>query len=354
MILEGQGEEMEYVKLSSVNFKDNINNRVYAKFMVSDVDIRLQRDKVTKYMIFNMNDKGLKIEARIFGVSEEQIEMITNGGVYEAAIDVRPYEKSQTGYSCIIYNICRNNTPPQEFADWVDNLQYCVEVIKNVCTKYYTTPYGRIAFELVSKNWDKVSSFPAGRAGSHHNQLGGLLRHTAEVIELASATCDAFETMYGKGSINKALLLSCAAIHDIGKTSEYEVDLVSGLTSLSDSSGLQTHIMTGIIEVNRVYDELKAKGCCNDGSDWDVAVALMTHCIAAHHGKLEWGSPIEASIPEAYILFESDFMSTSLCNMMKDLKEVEPGKTSSKWRFGKEVKVYKTKDGQVMEGNNHE
>lgn len=76
---------MEYLRVGTVDFKSNIGNRMYLVFMARDVSVRLQKDKVTRFISFNMVDKEVSIEAKLFGANDSQIEMITEGGVYQAA-----------------------------------------------------------------------------------------------------------------------------------------------------------------------------------------------------------------------------------------------------------------------------
>ncbi len=35
----------------------------------------------------------------------------------------------------------------------------------------------------------------------------------------------------------------------------------------------------------------------------------VSHCILAHHGRREWGSPVEPQTPEAHILHSADMLS---------------------------------------------
>ena len=182
---------MEYIRLGKQDFKNNIGNRVYVTFLAKDVSVRLQKDKVTKFVVFNMADKDTIIEARVFGASEQMIELIQEGKVYNGAIDVKPYEKSSTGFSCIVYNMDFSDIPPEYFADWADNLDHSRDIINKVINSCYDTYYGKLTYTIISKYWDKFSKWAAA-SSMHQNQLGGLLSHTADVVEI----CDGTGTTY--------------------------------------------------------------------------------------------------------------------------------------------------------------
>ena len=71
------------------------------------------------------------------------------------------------------------------------------------------------------------------------------------------------------------------------------------------------------------------------------AVELLKHCLAAHHGKLEFGSPITASVPEAVILNIADNLSAEMFRYNKNLKTVNPGEYATQWINGALNKYYK-------------
>lgn len=345
---------VEYIRLSQVDFKNNIGGRVFATFLARDVSVRLQKDKVTKFIVLNMVDKSTTVEARLFGASDNDIETIKEGGVFNAALDVKPYDKASSGYSCIIYNIDKSNAPPEMFADWATDLDESRNIINNVINNYYDTIYGKIAYKIITKHWEKFSKWTAA-SSMHHTKLGDLLKHTSEVVAIAEKLADYFNSLYCETFINKPLLLCTAIIHDIGKIQELDVDTLSGKTEYSAHAVLATHIMDGMREISvaaldlglgrsTIYDD-EGNAICNR-PDEEVqeeveAINLMQHCLAAHHGKLEYGSPITASVPEATILAYADNLSAEMNRYNKAFEELGPGEHTSSWASGQLIKMYK-------------
>lgn len=347
---------MEYIRLGKMDFKNRIGDRVFVTFLSRDVSVRLQKDKVTKFVVFNMVDKETVIEARLFGATDQMIEMIQEGRTYNAAVDVKPYDKSPQGYSCIIYNMEYSSVSPESFADWAENLDQAKKIIEDALGKIYQTYYGQIAYPLVIDYWNKFSKWTAA-SNQHHTQLGGLLRHTAEVVEICEMLADYFNSLYSADLINKPLLIASAILHDLGKTLELDVNTSSGKTEYSQHSILSTHIMDilGLVELkarelgigynsiigteeNEVIQLEKSQETIEYEKE---AVALLKHCLAAHHGKLEYGSPITASIPEAYLLNIADNIDAEMYKFNRALKELEPGDYSAVWGSNGYNKFYK-------------
>lgn len=123
----------------------------------------------------------------------------------------------------------------------------------------------------------------------HHGFVGGLLEHTLSVTKL----CRFYTTRYPV--LNKSLLLSAAMFHDIGKTKELSLFPTNDYT---DSGQLLGHIIMGYEMVNRKIAEIP---------DFPEKLAReLGHCILAHHGELEYGSPKKPALPEALALFMAD------------------------------------------------
>lgn len=346
---------MEYKKLKDIDFSANVNSRVYGIFLARDVDVRLQKDGKTKFISLNMCDRDIKLDAKKFGATDQEIELMKNGAVYQAAIDVKEYSKSTTGYSCILYNFEPVNIPAAEFIEWADGMDDARQVIQVALNQISESIYKNLVGNIILNNWGQFSVWPAA-SSFHHSAMGGLLVHTAEVIEQSENIADLWENKYGPGFINKPLLLSAALLHDIAKIKELTVDTNSGSTEYSKEASLGTHITMGVSMIDieaykihfgyQVYDinevnesvGIKPQEQIDEESE---ALELLKHCILAHHGKKEYGSPIDMNCPEAYILHISDEISAEMFRYNKNFLSMEPGTSSSVWLGGNIVSTYK-------------
>lgn len=333
-------------RLSDLDIREHIGDRIGIIGITNNVTVRLQKDRVSKMVVFNICDKQLSVEVRLFAASDKMIEYITEGAVYMAIVDVQPYDKSPTGYSCVLYNIERKNTPVDSFLNWANGMRKSRDIINEALIEYYDTVYGQITYSIVIENWDTFCKWAAA-SSMHHNTLGGLLVHTAEVVSICDRLADFFTSIYGEQFINKPLLICSAILHDFGKIYELNVNTASGKVEYSTHSALSTHIMDILSAVDlQAYKLgiLNTEPINTDEQEFseDIeAVDLLKHCLAAHHGKLEFGSPITAAIPEAVILSKADEISAEMFRFNRDFSTTEPGESSAKWEFGSMSRKYK-------------
>lgn len=123
----------------------------------------------------------------------------------------------------------------------------------------------------------------------HHGFVGGLLEHTLSVTKLCDYYCGAYPIL------KRDLLLTAAMCHDIGKTKEISPFPQNDYT---DDGQLLGHIVMG----SQMVAE-KAAGI--EGFPHGL-LAEIQHCILAHHGKYEFGSPKIPALIEALALNYAD------------------------------------------------
>lgn len=123
----------------------------------------------------------------------------------------------------------------------------------------------------------------------HHGFVGGLLEHTLSVTKLCDYYCTAYPIL------KRDLLLCAAMCHDIGKVRELSSFPENDYT---DEGQLLGHIVMGAEMVGEKMRQI-------DGFPKVVGNELR-HCILAHHGKLEYGSPKTPALIEAMALNYAD------------------------------------------------
>lgn len=138
----------------------------------------------------------------------------------------------------------------------------------------------------------------------HHGFAGGLLEHTLSVTKICDFFADNYEIL------NRDLLLTSAMLHDIGKTKELSLFPENDYT---DEGQLIGHIVIGVEMINDALREIP---------DFPVVLANeLKHCILAHHGELEYGSPKKPAIAEAIALNYADSMDAKMETMIEALKD---------------------------------
>lgn len=156
-------------------------------------------------------------------------------------------------------------------------------------------------------------AYPAAKR-MHHTYYGGLAFHTVSILKMARAVCSNYP------NINKNLLFGGLILHDLGKLLEYRDPLNAEYT-------LRGNLMGHISLMNEALAL-----ACNDlhiPQD-EEAVVLLKHMILSHHGKLEYGSPVEPKILEAEILHRLDDLDASVQMVQAVLEQTEPGEFSQR------------------------
>ena len=147
----------------------------------------------------------------------------------------------------------------------------------------------------------------------HHSFVGGLCEHTLSVVRL----CDYYCGQYGY--LNRDLLLTAAAFHDVGKLKEISNFPANDYT---DDGQLLGHIIMG--------SELIGSACRRIPGFPHRLCSELQHCILAHHGELEYGSPKKPALAEAMALHLADNTDARL-ETMKEILAAAKNHGSDEW-----------------------
>ena len=172
---------------------------------------------------------------------------------------------------------------------------------KNVDTMYQEllgfaaqvkNPYlHRLLVSFFQEDEEFVRAFKGNSAAKtvHHGFIGGLLEHTLSVVKLCQYYCRTYPIL------NQDLLITTAMLHDIGKTKELSPFPKNDYT---DDGQLLGHIMMG---AEMIHDKAREIPGFPEKLESEVK-----HCILAHHGELEYGTPKKPALAEAVALNLAD------------------------------------------------
>ena len=135
-----------------------------------------------------------------------------------------------------------------------------------------------------------------GRPPKHHGEVGGLARHTYEVLRYAVAAAKPLS------SVNLAALMIGAVWHDFGKIEEYEQQHEP--TLFTRRTPQLSHICHGLMMWRENTGDLYLQD--------PPLFEAVAHIIASHHGRKEWGSPVEPQTIEALLVHQADMVSVML------------------------------------------
>jgi 3'-5' exoribonuclease len=142
------------------------------------------------------------------------------------------------------------------------------------------------------KFWDGLAS--ASHHPDSHQQPGGLVIHTFEVAQLAVEMC-------GLDTHLAQLAYIAAVYHDYFKFLDYEWNPETNKASYTEFTKRVGHVVAGW----RFFMDV-AENHQFDLTDTEE----VGHALLAHHGRREWGSPVEPQSKLAYILHTADMLSS--------------------------------------------
>lgn len=186
-------------------------------------------------------------------------------------------------------------------------------------------------FFLEDEEFIRIFKSHSAAKSVHHSFVGGLLEHTLSVAKM----CDYFSKTYPV--LNRDLLITAAIFHDIGKIKELAAFPVNDYT---DDGQLLGHIIIGTEMISEKINSIPGFPV--------VMASELKHCILAHHGELEYGSPKKPAIAEAMALNLADNADAKLETMTEMLGS--SSQTETQWlgynRFF-ESNIKKTSSGEI-------
>jgi 3'-5' exoribonuclease len=150
----------------------------------------------------------------------------------------------------------------------------------------------------------------AGARNNHHARRGGLVEHVAQMMRAAEAICGAYPIL------NRDLMAAGVLLHDSGKLWENALPADGFVMPYDEYAEMMGHIPIGMELTNRLWRQLADRA---EYADWkkmtprieDLRLHL-THLILAHHGELQYGSPVLPKTPEAFALHYIDNLDAKM------------------------------------------
>ena len=162
------------------------------------------------------------------------------------------------------------------------------------------------SFFLEDESFIKAFRMSSAAKTVHHGFVGGLLEHTLSVTKLCEYYCAAYPVL------KRDLLITAAICHDIGKTKEISLFPENDYT---DDGQLLGHIVMGTEMIGQKARTIPGFP--------PVLEAELKHCILAHHGEYEYGSPKKPAIIEAAALNLADNTDAKMETFMEALQNAK-------------------------------
>ena len=158
---------------------------------------------------------------------------------------------------------------------------------------------------------DKFATWPAAK-NYHHGYVGGLIEHSLNMISLARAVAQNYDS-----TLDTDLLTAGCILHDIGKLSEYDVQAGITFSEMGDYLG---HVSIGAMMIQAKISSMR-----QSGEDFPEKLEReIIHIILSHHGTKEHGSPVEPITAEAMVVHKVDACDAQVKHMIEERERNNP------------------------------
>lgn len=257
------------------------------------------------YLSLVLQDNTGLIDAKFWDVKEEDITKIIPGSVYMVYANVLLY-KEVLQLKVEAMNIVEE----YNISDFLRTSEYSKEELAFNIRKYINEikdeEIKKIVIELLREYHEDFFEYPAATT-NHHNYVRGLAEHVTTMIKIAKQLCSIYPFL------NESILIGAIILHDLGKVIELSGPVA---TSYTTEGKLLGHISIIVAKIDYIMQKYNL--------DSESAL-LLKHAVLAHHGKLEYGSPILPLIPEAEILHFIDNIDARMNALKQALADVEEG-----------------------------
>ncbi len=264
------------------------------------------------YYSLTLSDGDSSIDARVWDVNLVEKNEVTPGSVFMFNAHINEYAgKAQFVISAIrqvseeeVKTMKFYRSAPLSEEELRTNIKSYIHKIENKVLK-------NLVVGLISKVSEDYFVYPAAMS-MHHNYFNGLAYHIYSMLQLASKFVETYPGM------NSDLLYAGVLLHDIGKTKE----LTGPKTPLYTEQGnLLGHIVIGL-------QMLANEAAIQNVENTEEYIAL-SHLIASHHGELEYGSPKEPVIMEAFALHFIDLADSKMAPISAEVLKTKKGTSSA-------------------------
>lgn len=317
-------DEKDKEKISVSEIKREKSSRSFSgRFYIKDIVVK--RGQGGPFVSFTIMDRTGVIAASFFGghingteiMREEIGEETLTEGIYEVEL------RTQEGRSnVVVESLERTEGDPEEYIIVPRAVYPSVEnarrKIDELALKHLKTPEARRLYGLFWKRYGTEFATAKGGVRKHHSSDGGLLLHTYMTMKIALFLGDMYD-------LDLEVLLLASLLHDIGKI--YEI----GDDRFTREGDLLGHTVLSLLKVEELCQEAGYTGKRKDN---------LLHCIASHHGELEFGAPVSPKTLEAFVLHIADLADSKIYQYFEAIKGIGEGEESSEYFRDLARKIY--------------
>ncbi len=292
---------------------------VSGTFLVLESQWRVARNG-SPYAALRIGDRSGEISLKVWEITEEIFRDLAKGKVLKLRATAKNFNgvlQLEASGKEDFFQVCREGEfdPACFLPATTVKLEELWAVIDRVRAALKTKPYQQlIEYFFGDPEFRGKFMRTPGALKIHHAYLGGLLEHTAGVVTLCRAAADYYP------GVNRDLLLTGALLHDVGKVDSYaSLPVIEG----TDQGRLIGHLVLGVQMVSEAIRAIRRE---HGEEAFPVAAELpLLHLLISHHGKMEWGSPLEPVLLEACLLHQADNMDAEAAKFREAIQKHPSG-----------------------------
>lgn len=261
------------------------------------------------YLSLVLQDSSGQIEGKWWDVPKEALDAAETGKIGLVSADVLLYRGAlQLRVKGIDYS------GTYDLSEFAVASEFDTEFLKNKIQSYIDMIENPVYSQLVKGCFDHYGDsffeYPAATR-NHHDFVGGLATHVYTMCQTAVGLKEVYPL------INLDLLLAGILVHDMGKIEEYTRALLS---EYSTEGKLLGHISIMQAQLFSIAQKL--------GLENTEESMLLRHLVLAHHGLMEYGSPVRPLVVEAEILHFIDNIDARMNMFDKLMDNLDEGEFS--------------------------
>ncbi|GBD36410.1 3'-5' exoribonuclease YhaM [bacterium HR36] len=208
-----------------------------------------------------------------------------------------------------------------DLAQLVESSRFPVEQLRQELLRWVETeisdPWRKLVLALLTAHQDKLERLPASEK-QYYPFVGGWLEHTLSVCRLVTWLVNYYREYYSdlQPPINRDLVLTVAAIHEIGRVAEFGDELAQPQPTVAGR--LLGHLQLARDLVHQAANQVPELSA--------EQILLLDHLLLSYLTLPEWGSQRLPMIPEALILHHADDLDAKMemyCRCLR--RDTTPG-----------------------------
>ncbi|MFD7196947.1 3'-5' exoribonuclease YhaM family protein [Bacillus subtilis] len=280
---------------------DGMGKRVKFKAMVKSCDKKVASNQST-YLDLILSDRSGEIIAKKWSATDSDVQFFESAKYIGIAGDLGEYRGKPQMTITNFKELGQDEIDVSEFIKTAPESEVSlIQEYEGFLDKISDDAIREISWTVYSKFADKFKIFPAAKK-MHHAYINGLIYHTVSMLRLAAHN----HKQYGDTvNVDMDIVYGAIALHDVAKVVEYSDPFQPEFTDLGTKVG---HIVLAAMEIRLALEDLIRKKPDIDTSK----VYDLIHAVLAHHGKKEWGSPVEPKTKEAGLVHQIDLMDATI------------------------------------------